>query len=183
MTPEVLPFMRTYKRSKRVVDRSLQYQMTGVFLLGVLISLLIFTTGIIGYYWMRSIINPSEEFLTVRTSVEKEATLQENGETRIEKYMVSEESPPLRPYEYIAPIILLNNFIILIVLGFMGIIYSHRIAGPIYNINRALDLAASGELHREIRLRQGDFFQETASKLNKILPLTRGVDSLKDRTN
>ena len=151
--------------------------------MGVLLSLMIFTSGIIGYYWIRYMINPSEEFLTVRTSVEKEAPILENGETRIEKYLVSEESPPLRPYEYIAPIILLNNFIILIVLGIMGIYYTHRIAGPIYNINRALDLAAAGLHHREIRLRQGDFFQETANKLNKVLPLSRGSAAPDDRKN
>lgn len=167
--------MRTYERKKKIVDHSLQFQMTGAFLLGVVLSLIIFTSVIIGYYWVRSLLNPSEEFLTVRTSVEKEAKILENGEERIEKYLVSQESPPLRPYEYLAPIILLNNLIILLVLAVVGIHYSHRIAGPIYNINRCLDLAARGELHREIHLRQGDFFHETAEKLNKVLPINRGI--------
>ena len=166
--------MRNYKRTKVIVNRSLQYRMTGTFLLGVLLALLIFTTSFIGFHWLRSIVNPSEQFLTLRTSVEKEALIQENGESKIERYWVSEESPPLRPYEYLAPIILLNNGIILIVLAILGILYSHRIAGPIYHINKALDLAAKGELYHKVRLRKGDFFHETADKLNKIIPINRG---------
>lgn len=163
------PNMRSYKRRQKIVDKKLQYQLTGVFLVGVLTAMLLFTAGMIGYYWTRSLLFPYEEFLTVRTSVEKTAEVVENGEVRMERYSVSEESLPLRPYEYLAPVILINNLLIMVVIGIFGIIYSHKIAGPMFNINRALDRAASGHFVKPITLRRGDFFHDTAEKINRLL--------------
>lgn len=50
------------------------------------------------------------------------------------------------------------------------IIYSHKMAGPIYNIkNQLRKLAAGEEPARKIKIRKGDEFQELADLLNQVI--------------
>ncbi|MDH3237417.1 MAG: hypothetical protein OEM42_04470 [Deltaproteobacteria bacterium] len=48
---------------------------------------------------------------------------------------------------------------------FYTLIFSHRIAGPIHRINKALEMMLRGEFPKSITLRKGDQFQETAKLL------------------
>jgi hypothetical protein len=50
-----------------------------------------------------------------------------------------------------------------------GIIISHRIAGPIYKIEKHLDQIMQGGPVEAIVLRKGDFGKSLASKLNSVL--------------
>lgn len=162
-----------YRRSRYVINRKLQYQLTGTFLTGVLFALLLFTLGFIGFYWAGSMTGEGvyDEFFFQYKMVEKERTVDVGGKATKEKFTTTEVSPPLRRWEIIAPVILANNLMLMLVISFMGIRFSHRIAGPIWNINRSLDLAAQGHLEREIRLRKQDFFHDTAEKMNRVLRL------------
>lgn len=45
---------------------------------------------------------------------------------------------------------------------------SHRIAGPIYNISRAVENANADGGPLNIKLRRGDYFQDLAANLNKF---------------
>ncbi|ABJ80529.1 hypothetical protein IQB76_02635 [Leptospira borgpetersenii serovar Hardjo-bovis] len=50
------------------------------------------------------------------------------------------------------------------------VIYSHKMAGPIYNVkNQLRKLAAGEELARKIKIRKGDEFQELADLLNQVI--------------
>jgi hypothetical protein len=51
---------------------------------------------------------------------------------------------------------------------FYTLIFSHRIAGPIYRINRVLEMMLRGEYPKSIILRKGDHFQETAELLERL---------------
>lgn len=160
-----------YKRTKVVVNHSLQYKLTATFLLGIVLSLLVFTVGFVGYYWLAAHTGDGafEEFFIEYRMVDKEREVEVAGVKTKETYTTTEERPPVRRWEIIAPVILANNILILVILGVIGIRFSHRIAGPIYNINRALDLAVQNRLEREVRLRRRDFFHDTADKLNRVL--------------
>ena len=48
------------------------------------------------------------------------------------------------------------------------LLFSHRIAGPIYRINRVLEMMLRGEYPKSIILRKGDHFQETAELLERL---------------
>lgn len=51
----------------------------------------------------------------------------------------------------------------------LGIRISHKIAGPIYRMEKDLDEIAKGNLSLRIRLRRGDEFVDLAEKINKVL--------------
>ena len=61
-----------------------------------------------------------------------------------------------------APIIL-----ILLLRGIL--VYSNKIAGPIYRLERELDEVAKGDFNRKIKFRKGDELKEVAEKLNRVL--------------
>ncbi len=50
-----------------------------------------------------------------------------------------------------------------------GVFYSHRLAGPIYHIQKTLRDAADGKLVQPIVLRKNDEFKELAEAINLLL--------------
>jgi signal transduction histidine kinase len=62
-----------------------------------------------------------------------------------------------------------NSVPIVLLIFVAGIIITHRIAGPVYNIETKLDKALRGEEIQFIRLRKGDELQELADKINALL--------------
>lgn len=66
------------------------------------------------------------------------------------------------------PVLIISGINLAIILLF-SLFYSHKMAGPVYNIKRSLrDLAQGGE-PRPIKLRKGDQFQELADILNEVI--------------
>lgn len=53
------------------------------------------------------------------------------------------------------------------------LLFSHRIAGPVYNLGRVLRSVAQGDLSTEIRFRKKDFLQEIADDGNLALDYLR----------
>jgi methyl-accepting chemotaxis protein len=53
------------------------------------------------------------------------------------------------------------------------LVFSHRIAGPIYNLGRILRGVAQGDLSKEIKFRKRDFLQEIADDGNQALEYLR----------
>ncbi|MFH1674107.1 MAG: hypothetical protein ABIF87_11880 [Pseudomonadota bacterium] len=62
---------------------------------------------------------------------------------------------------------------VLVVIGVLVIIFSHRIVGPIYRVKRALDALIEGEDVQEIRFRENDEFQSLVPKINKVIQLVK----------
>jgi len=50
-----------------------------------------------------------------------------------------------------------------------AIFLSHRIAGPLYRLERHLDAFAAGTETGDVRFRRGDFYQPLAETCNKVL--------------
>ena len=69
--------------------------------------------------------------------------------------------------------ILLSVIIVSPLVAIIGILLSHRIAGPIYRIELSLNKIASGDLTGRITLRQGDELVNVAERINNL------TDSLK----
>jgi hypothetical protein len=55
-----------------------------------------------------------------------------------------------------------------------GVFFLHRVAGPIYRIRLTLKHLAESQIpEKNIRLRHGDFFQEVAVELNRLIEKLR----------
>jgi nitrogen fixation/metabolism regulation signal transduction histidine kinase len=57
---------------------------------------------------------------------------------------------------------------------------SHRFAGPIFSLRRAIRKVAEGEAPRKLKFRQLDFWQDLAEDYNAML---LRLGALEDRTN
>ena len=64
-------------------------------------------------------------------------------------------------------------FITMLVIALFGVFFLHRIAGPVYRFQSVLRRIARGEIPDEFRLREGDFFLETAEDLNRVIRTLR----------
>jgi hypothetical protein len=60
-------------------------------------------------------------------------------------------------------------FLTLVVVGFYGVFFLHRVAGPVYRFRQVFLRLNDGETPNEIKLREGDFFSETAMEINRLL--------------
>lgn len=60
-------------------------------------------------------------------------------------------------------------------LAFLGVVFlislflSHKIAGPLYKLSMAMEMAARGDWNRTLRFRKHDYFQELAKKFNSMV--------------
>ena len=64
-------------------------------------------------------------------------------------------------------------FITMLIIALFGVLFLNRIAGPVYRFQGVLRRISRGEVPEEVRLREGDFFTETADDLNRALRLLR----------
>jgi hypothetical protein len=60
-------------------------------------------------------------------------------------------------------------FATLIILGLFGLLFLHRVAGPVYRFRQIFLRMNRGEIPGTIKLREGDFFEETASEINRLI--------------
>jgi methyl-accepting chemotaxis protein len=69
----------------------------------------------------------------------------------------------------ILPSILVNDLVIMVLLVVVGIFLTHRIAGPVFRVQRDIDRVLEGEKHVRVRFRRHDAFPELAEKVNKLI--------------
>jgi predicted PurR-regulated permease PerM len=62
----------------------------------------------------------------------------------------------------------------LLIVGVYGVLFLHRVAGPVFRFRQTLLKVNRGELPNDIKLREGDFFHDMAHDLNIILKRLRG---------
>lgn len=62
---------------------------------------------------------------------------------------------------------------VIVVIAITVIIFSHRIAGPLYHIEKKLNDIIQGVDSGPIRLRKGDELKEVADLFNKLIPMIK----------
>lgn len=73
----------------------------------------------------------------------------------------------------------------------IGVLFLHRVAGPVHRFRNILKRLSSGEIPNDIRLRQNDYFSEVAVEFNGVFKslrqkqmlakeMTTALDQLKD---
>ena len=63
--------------------------------------------------------------------------------------------------------------------GIVSLIYSHRIAGPIYRLKKAIEALQDGKEIGYIKVRPGDEFQDLADSLEKLRVILKSQGYLK----
>ena len=87
-------------------------------------------------------------------------------------YPQSELRPIIRQTNWV----LFRNLILLIPIIAVGSVYlSHKIAGPLYRIEKSIEQIAKGDLDLKVKLRQGDEFKEIAHALNHMTEKLKGM--------
>lgn len=66
----------------------------------------------------------------------------------------------------LAGIVVAINLILILV---WALVYSNRVAGPVYNMKKTLDAYLAGNTSVQIKLRQKDYFFELAEKINRAM--------------
>jgi hypothetical protein len=64
---------------------------------------------------------------------------------------------------------LASSLVLLIVIYFFGLRLSHRIAGPLYKIDKTIDSVINEGNEQTITLRKNDYFKEHAEKINDLI--------------
>jgi signal transduction histidine kinase len=64
-------------------------------------------------------------------------------------------------------------FPVIFVITAFSIVFSHRIAGPIYRLENTLDRLIRGEDVETLRLRKGDALKEFAEKINSLIAMVK----------
>jgi signal transduction histidine kinase len=64
-------------------------------------------------------------------------------------------------------------FPIIFVIMTFSIVFSHRIAGPIYRLEKTLDRLINGEDVETIRLRKSDALKELVEKINSLVTMVK----------
>lgn len=156
------------KRKSYVIDRSFQYRLIATFLLAIVIALILFSSGVVLYFWASSMVgdNLFREFIDINKQVYVNRTT-ESGE--IVRVPETRTIYGVKRWEIIVPPILINNFLIMIVVSVIGLFYSHRIVGPVYRINRDLQRVLDGESEVRVHIRGKDHFQGLAGRVNALL--------------
>ncbi len=60
-------------------------------------------------------------------------------------------------------------FVTLVVIAFYGVFFLHRVAGPVYRFRQTFLKINDGEIPHPVKLREGDYFGETASEINRLI--------------
>ncbi len=72
----------------------------------------------------------------------------------------------------LVPILVANLLVLCIIIPY-SLIYSHKIAGPIYRLEQSLDFLLKGEMDFIIVLRRKDEFKYLANKMNALIDYMR----------
>ncbi len=69
----------------------------------------------------------------------------------------------------ILPPLLLNDLAIMVLFIVLGILATHRIAGPVYRIEIDIDRVLAGEKGVRVRTRKRDAFPDLAERVNELI--------------
>ncbi len=69
----------------------------------------------------------------------------------------------------VLPFLLLNDLCIMILVIVVGILATHRIAGPVYRIEQDIRRVLAGEKGVVVRFRSGDAFSSLAERVNELI--------------
>ncbi|MCL2449227.1 MAG: HAMP domain-containing protein [Polyangiaceae bacterium] len=164
-----------YRRSVRnyLLDSRLQLKYTG-FLVGVAVVICTIT-GAVLFATTRSVVNESSALVEESRKVSEvsrmnvrdlapgspDLVLEFNREADAHDRIIAEQQAALIQRQARMLASLVGGLVLMVVLiGALGIYFTHKIAGPVHKMKRLLKQVGEGDLHVEARLRRGDELQD-----------------------
>jgi len=163
--------LRARWRRRRVLSSGLHTRMVSQFLLAILLTVVLTTFGILGYYWISYVAgdNLFREFVVVYRQLEQRESIEVDGRTVERRSYTSEAMPETTRWAIVLPPLLLNNVIVAVVLSLLAVRYSSHFAGPVYRMSTDIRRMLAGEPGVRIHLRRGDEMKELAQRVNALL--------------
>lgn len=162
------------KRKTIVVDKRFQFRFVATFLVMIIFALALFSSIVAVYYWIQYMAgdNVFNEFIQISKKVPRldaDGTQMKNpdGSTVTESVTFPPELGGR--FKLVLPPILFNNLIIMIIISILGVLYSHRIAGPVYRMQKDIEKVLAGEKGVRVQLRKNDKLKDLAEKLNALI--------------
>jgi len=131
-----------YKRTQYIVKKGFQLRY-----IGLIIAVMLFSTLIVGY------------------------TIYYNAWTLLGSKLanVYPQGRLVSIFNTVNLKLFINLVFVAMLCGGIGIIASHRIAGPIDRMVRFMDAVANGDYSRRLKLREKDELQDLADTINKLV--------------
>ncbi len=110
-------------------------------------------------------------FLVLINGVIAYSYIKENYITLVDLSPMTDEAK-LQMYEELRHLILalsLTSLAFLMIVSLLGIVLSHRTAGPLYHFKRVFDEVKKGKHQQRVKLRPGDEFQDVAKSFNDMM--------------
>ncbi|HOL66496.1 MAG TPA: hypothetical protein PKX93_03450 [bacterium] len=140
--------MAKYRRKNYLVNKPLQLAFTGlaiwILLLGVMLA------GTVTY------------FITINTIVDRMTAVDP-------KFGIAAYELVRQVNSVLGKRIIIMMASLVVLAGILEVLYMHRIAGPIYRIEKTLHLLSEGKPFQPIRLRNKDFFKGLAEAINNVM--------------
>jgi len=82
--------------------------------------------------------------------------------------VVNGEQMLIKPLSIVFPIVALSSLLTIIVSIITALLYSHKIAGPIYRLKKSSEDFLAGKKNVSFKIREKDEFQELSQAMQKI---------------
>ena len=140
-----------HKRKKLIIYPEFQYKFIGYFLSAIFISCFLLYVG---------------QFYLIKELYHEGVSLNLPLDHEYFKILSYHE-------EKFKEIFFTTVVVFFIFFSIFGLILSHRIAGPLVKLNKAIKKVIEGEDPKEIQFRKNDFFKEVADNYNESIKISK----------
>jgi methyl-accepting chemotaxis protein len=144
---------KKFRRKNYLINKPLQFVYSGITVYLLLIGIII--VGIATYYITLN---------TILTQLEAQGGL-------VQAYEIVRSINGL-----LAQRIGILFLIVMVVAFVLAVFYLHRIAGPVYRIEKTLNEIAEGKKVEPVHLRKKDFFKSLAEALNRVIGIVQKTE-------
>lgn len=134
---------KNYKRSIYIINKKFQFKY--IFIILILTFSAVFVVSFVTFYVIWT--NVINEFFFIQDASKKLGDI----------YLKTTE------------LLIIPLLILAFVFSIIGILYSHKIAGPLYRVQKICEEIGKGNLNINVKFRKGDEFHEVADSLNKVI--------------
>jgi methyl-accepting chemotaxis protein len=167
-----------YKRKKFFINKRLQIR----YMISLLIPMLILIVfiGLVMYYSQYKFLQATTKemskelknvLITNQMYIEDEAERNKKSvmeiKERLGRYMSGEGAFSKSLLQTAYKILFMGLFVVIVELAFLTIFISHKVAGPVYRLEKFAEDFRNGDFTSRIYLRQGDELLDVASDFNK----------------
>jgi nitrogen fixation/metabolism regulation signal transduction histidine kinase len=82
---------------------------------------------------------------------------------------MGEDPKKMSQTDIILPALAISEAVMIVVTALFALFYSHRIAGPVYRLKKAMEEVSQGNMDIQVKIRKNDEFHDLAENFNAML--------------